>query len=46
MSIIDELMAEVKADIADEADAECLKQGLRQKFQRAFDAGRDDEPPG
>ena len=42
MSIVDELMAEVREEIADGADAECLKQWLRQKFQRAYDAGKQD----
>jgi hypothetical protein len=47
MSIIDELMAEVDADIADGADARSLRQRLRQMFQRAYDAGRrGDEPLG
>lgn len=42
MSIIDELMAEVREEIEDGADAQTLKQWLRSKFQRAYEAGQRD----
>ena len=43
MSIVDELMAEVREEIEDGADAECLKQWLRSKFERAYQAGKQDQ---
>jgi hypothetical protein len=47
MGVIDELMAEVRAEVnEDGADARYLLQTLRQKFQRAYDAGRQHEPRG
>lgn len=38
-AIVDQLMNEVKMEIEDGADARCLRQILRQMFQRAYDAG-------
>jgi hypothetical protein len=42
VTIVDELMAEVRQEIRDGADARYLSQVLRQKFERAYEAGRAD----
>lgn len=41
MTVIDELMFEVRNDILDGADLAYVQQTLRQKFERAYDAGYD-----
>ena len=41
MNIVDALMSEVREEIRDGADAQCLAQILRQKFERAYEAGKE-----
>lgn len=42
--IVKELMSEVRMEVREYgADADYLLQGLGQMFQRAYDAGREDE---